>query len=285
MPKDVITIAQLQTLLNDTDIIKRNPAFQDYSYKKNIESIIINNVDYIGTIAKKYRDIIRKNIAPKAILLNTSLALTEPIFRTNIVKCYDFVYFAANIKKAADLAVEAFGKAYQQYPSITLNIIGSYELEYKRRLDNIISEYHIENAVTFEGALPSHEDVLNHIRKARYALLPLRGDLVSGTIREAMSNGLPVITTDTGELGTQTLNKKRQNVLISPIGDHQALADNMMRLLNDKELADSLRSNAYQTRSEVKSNEAIIRQYVKTYNACIENYRKHSPLPAELTEI
>lgn len=285
VPSNIITIVQLQTLLNDKDIKKQYPCFKNYQYRCAIEQNIITRATYVGTTASKYRRIIHDEICPTTVFLNTSLALAEPLFVEKCYKQFDFVYFAANIDKAADLALEAFGRAYQKNQSITLNIVGGYDADYKYQLDEIINRFNMAKAITFEGCLPTHDDVLCQIRKARFALLPLRADLVSGTIRESMSNGLPVVTTDTGELGTKKLNQIRQNVLISPIGDHQALADNLLRLLNDEVLADTLRQNAYQTRLEARTNESVIKKYVEAYKACIDKYKNGTPIPETLTKI
>ena len=285
VPKGIITIAQLQTLLNDPVFTANTTVGSSYKNRSEIEKFIIQQVDYVGTPAVKYREIILREMNPSAIILNTGLALKDPIVTKQFEKKYDFVYFAANISKAADLAIEAFALAHKTRPKITLDVIGGYADEYKSHLVSIIDKYNIRDAVTFEGSLPSHEDVLKQIRLSRFALLPLKVDLTSGTIREAMSNGLPVVTTDTGELGTQKLNIKRQNVLISPIGDHQALADNMQRLLDDDNLADTLRQNAYQTRSEVRSNEMTARRYVEAYKACLAHSQNGTSLPASITEV
>lgn len=73
--------------------------------------------------------------------------------------------------------------------------------------------------------------------------------------------------------------------LLSPIGDHMALANNMIRLLEDNILAESLRQNAFQRRQEVDSNEMIVKKYVEAYNACLEKYWNKKPLPKEVTEV
>lgn len=286
VPKDIIVIAQLQTLMNDPDFKKNYPINErSYMYRAKIEKDIILKADYIGTRALKFRNIIREAIKPSAIILNTNLALNEPIVMEECEKQYDFVYFAANINKAADLALEAFGLAYQQNPEITLDVIGGYDMAFMQNLEGLIEKYGMKDAVTFEGRLLTHDDVLKHIRKSRFALLPLKIDLTSGTIREAMSNGLPVVTTDTGEIGTQRLNLKRKNVLISPIGDHQALANNMLLLLEDETLVDTLRRNSFETRLEASSNAVTVCKYIEAYKACIENKRNRKPLPSEVTNI
>ena len=285
LPKGIIIIAQLQTLMNDPDFKNNTTDNRIFRNRSEIEKTIIQSVDYVGTPAAKYREIIHRDIKPAAIILNTGLALKDPIVTGPCEKRFDFVYFAANISKAADLAIEAFAIAHKTNPGITLDIIGGYNEEYKSYLDCIIEKNGIKDAVTFEGSMPTHGDVLKQIRLSRFALLPLRIDLTSGTIREAMSNGLPVITTDTGELGTQKLNMKRRNVLISRIGDHQSLADNMLKVLSDERLADSLRQNAFQTRMEVRSNEASVQKYVEAYKACINHSQSGTPLPSSVTAV
>lgn len=285
LPDKIVTIAQLQTLLSDPDFKNNYPiSGKDYENRVGIEKRIIRKADYVATPALKYRQIIHNEVYPQAIILNMGLMLKDPIVTETDVKLFDFVYFAANINKAADLAIEAFALAHQQKPEITLDIIGGFEAGYKQYLDDLIKKYGVTDAITFEGKLPTHEDVLKQIRKAKFALLPLKIDLTSGTIREAMSNGIPVITTDTGELGTQKLNLLRQNVLISSIGDHQALANNMLILHEDVELAEKLRQNGFLTSSERCSNKMMARKYVESYKACLEHNRNGKPLPAELIE-
>ena len=283
VPSTIPTIVQLQTLLNDPIIPIAFPNIDHYLL--DVEKKVICKATFVGTQVVKFREIIKKDVCPSVIYVNTNLALAEPINKETADKEFDFVYFASNIKKAADLAIEAFALARQKVPNITLDIVGGFDSDYRASLDSRILELGLAGAITFEGSLLTHDDVIRQIRKSRFALLPLRADITSGTIREAMSNGLPVITTDTGELGTQKLNLKCQNVLISPVGDHNALADNMIRLLSDKSLADTLRQNAYQTMSVVKSNEAIIQNYVKVYKVCINNIKNSVLLPADVIDI
>lgn len=270
VPSNIPTIAQLQTLLNDPEFKDNFPIDETtYHYLSSVERRILLRANYIGTRAAKFIDIIKTCIKPYANIIDTTLAVGEEIKPTSQKKYYDFVFFAADISKSCDLALEAFGLAYQQNSSMTLDIVGGYTEGYKNQLDEIIKRYGIEKAVTFEGRLATHDDVINQIRKAKFALLPLKIDLTSGTIREAMSNGLPVITTDTGTLGTQQLNKDYQCAMISPKTDCQSMADDIIKLLNDENLAETLRHNGYRQQSEVYNNEAVVREYVEAYKTII----------------
>ena len=93
-----------------------------------------------------------------------------------------------------------------------------------------------------------------------------------------MWNGLPVITTITA--GTPLLNKKRESLLISEIGDNTAMAENMLRLIEDFGLAERLRTNASITVEEFYGNNTLrARDWVAAYYACIDNFKNGMPFP------
>lgn len=264
-PKNVPLMVQLQTLLIDSAFMNNYPiSNKEYNYRSSVELKLLKKADYICTPVQHFIDIIKKDVQYHAEFINTVLPLAEPVnIDYNVEKEYDFVYFSANINKAADLAIEAFILASKQIPGITLDVIGGYEQDYRANLEERLEKNGIRGKVVFEGSLPSHDDVLNQIRKSKFALLPLKIDIVSGTIRESLANGLPVVTTITP--GTPELNKEKETLLISPIGDHQALADNMIRLYNNPQLAETLRKNGAQYMTDTFSNRAIVKKWVEAY--------------------
>lgn len=282
IPENIPYIVQLQTLMLDPEFKNAYPInSKTYEYRSCIEKNILEKADYIGTRAEKYKKILT-SLSLKHPILGTTLALTEPIDLNKEKKEFDFVYFAFDISKAVDYAIEAFAMAFKEKPTITLDIVGAYSVQLKKQLDNRISKLGIQNNVFFEGKLATHDDVIRQITKSRFALLPLKIDLISGTIRESMANGLPVITTITPD--TPKLNEKRESVLLSPIGDHQAMAENMLKLLNDEGYAETLRKNAGITASERINNERIIRKWIDAYHACIDNFKNGTPIPEHLLQ-
>lgn len=267
IPPSIPVIAQLQTLVSD-ERFKENTSSSKkaYEFQSMMEKMVLLRSNYIGTTVSRFRQIILKDIKPDAVFVDTTLPVTEVVNFGNEVKQFDFVYFAANINKAVDLAIEAFALASKTFPNISLDIIGGYSSDFKEVIDKRIKELGIETKVFFEGHLATHDDVLRQIRHSRYALLPLKIDIVSGTIREAMANGLPVVTTITP--GTPMLNNERECVLLSPVGDHQAMANNMMRLLQDTEFAQKLRENAGIVAGNRISNEKIVEKWKESYFEC-----------------
>lgn len=281
IPKEIPHIVQLQTLMLDSDFKKAYPAnSESYEYRANLEKRILEGSKYIGTPDDKFRKLVPSLTSFKGSIFRIGLALTEPIDFSFERKEFDFVYFAANISKAVDYAIESFAIAHKAFPTATLDIVGDYAIDYKKKLDERIAELGIQDFVTFEGKQATHDDVIRQIKKSRFALLPLKIDLISGTVRESMANGLPVVTTITP--ATPKLNEKRESVLLSPIGDHQAMAENMLKLLNDEKYAENIRENAGITASERVNNEQIIRKWIDAYHACIENFKNGTPIPERL---
>lgn len=275
-------LVSLQTLMSDPDFFKNYPISKElYDYRCEVEKKVLQKANYICTIGKKFQEIILRDITPDAKFLKLKLAVGEENKRIpQITKKYDFVYFAKDINKASDFAIEAFAIAKRKYKDITLNIVGGYNNNFKETLDIRIKELGLEDSITFSGKLPLHEDVLKEIQKSRFALLPLKIDILSGTIREAMACGLPVITTITP--GTPKLNEIRESVLLSPTGDHQAMADNMIRLLENENLAKLLMKNASITIKERYNNQEAMNDWVKAYKAIYELKHHNKAIPSEL---
>ena len=270
VPSNIPTIIQLQALLtrlvNVTTVKEEKKAFY---YKGLMEREIIQKAEYIGTTLCDFKQFIKDEIKPDAQFLNITLAMAQKINLEPSDKQYDFVYFSVNISKAGEEALESFILAHKRNPNITLDIVGGYDDAFKEKLDARIQDCGIKDCVTFEGQLPSHDDVIRQIRKARFALLPLKMDFVPNTLHEAMANGLPVVTTITD--GTPSLNEKRQCVLLSAQNDFQTMADNMIALLDNEQLENELRQNAATYEEERSNNRSIIAKWVEAYNIIVES--------------
>ena len=254
VPKDIPTILQLQALLDSLVKTTQNPLEKvSFAYKGKLERQVIQQADYIGTEVPSFRDYIRSKIKPEAEFLDISTAMGKDIDLSETEKRYDFVYFAVGISKAGDDALKAFALAQKKHPQITLHFVGGYDEAFCRELDGIIEANDLQENVTFAGRLPTVDDVITEIRKARFALLPLKMDFLPNTIREAISNGLPVVTTIT-EGGTTLLNSEHETVLLSAQGDFEAMAANIDRLLTEPSLAEKLKTSASSKLDSLQTN-------------------------------
>lgn len=284
IPSDIPCVTSLQTLMSKPEFLTNYLIAEDlYKYRSDLEKQIIKRSDYIATRVENIISFIRKNIKSDAVFLQMALAVGEDINTEYETKEYDFVFFAANISKASDDAIEAFAIAHKEAPYLTLNISGYYDEKYKINLDKRIEELGLSKCIIFTGSQPTHEDVLRQIKKSRYALLPLKIDLISGTIREAMACGLPVVSTITP--ATPSLNGVRESILLSEKGDYESMAFNMIRLVKDEEYAEMIRQNAIKTILERYGNEGFMKNWRKAYYQIIDNFHNGTPFSADIISL
>jgi len=263
-------MVSLQTLMSDSVFLKNYPIDnRSYNFRSSIEQKIIKRIDYIGSSVQKYRQVIWSSFNPKAIFFKTYLAVEEKVDIINMDKKYDFVFFAANISKAVDYAIEAFALAKRKHDNITLHVIGDYDDSLMAEIKQQLERIGILEGIDFTGKLPTYNDVINEIRKARFALIPLKVDMISGTVRESMANGLPVITTITPL--TPELNSRRDSVLLSEKGDFQTMADNMCRLIEDDMLVETLKENGYLTVREMYDNNHAMKVWKNYYELIVKS--------------
>lgn len=272
---NIPSIVQLQTLLINP-LVKQS--YNNLGKQEYCEAKVLKRADYIGSKSAMFPRMIREEIGENYVFVNSRLLISEETDKSDVKKEYDFVYFSNFLNKAIDLVIEAFGIAHKRNPNVTLDIIGGATNEEIEKVKKRAEELGCLESINFEGKLPTHDDVKYQIKKSRFALLPLKSDLISGTIREAIAAGLPVITTITQ--ATPTLNEKRESVLLSETGNHESLANNMLRLINEPELAEQLKVNATITSNEkYGTNASRAKEWVDVYKACIDNFYNNIPLP------
>ncbi len=283
IPNSIPTIVSLQTLLSEKGF-KDNYRINEtaYEYRSMLEQQIIQKCKYIATGVPNFVDTIKKNIAPNVIALKMKLAVgvDVDVDDLDVKKDYDFVYFAANINKACDIAIKAFAIAKKKSPDITMNISGGYSPAYKKEMDALLQKYDILDSVIFTGAKQTHEEVIEQIKKSRFALLPFKIDQMPSTVREAMACGLPVISSATPS--TEQLNRDRHSILLTELGDVSALAENMLKLLENENFASRISKNAIITIKERYSNENTLKEWHYVYTEIIKHEFKGTPIPEEI---
>ena len=281
IPNNIPSVLSLQTLLSDPNFINKYPMSQRmYDYRSALEREIIKKCNYIASPVVVFNRIIKRQIMQNAVFLNMPLAVGEDIDISFDKKEYDFVYFAANINKACDVAIEAFAIAAKQDGTLTLNVSGLYDTAYKSKIDARINELGIADKVFFSGSQATHDDVLRQIKKSRFALLPLKIDLISGTIREAMACGLPVVTTVTPV--TPSLNADRESVLLSELGDYESMANNMLKLVQDQDYATLIMNNGIKTVSERYGNKENMQKWHNGYYEIVDHFKEGKSFSSNL---
>lgn len=271
----------LQTFMSHPEFFNKYPINKkSYNFRTKIEIEILKYAPYLGWLDPEGREIIWREINANAIFLDHYLCTPNDTARENSSKEFDFVYFAASIDKSLDLAIEAFALLTRKVPHATLNVVGGEPEEFKLKILSRISELGIFENVVFSGKLATHSDVFRQINKSKFALLPLKVDIISGTIREAMFAGLPVVTTVTQ--GTPSLNENRESILISEIGNHEAMANNMSKLMESEQYANKIKENAFLTANELWNSSKRMNSLVCAYVSIFDHFNYGKEIPAEI---
>lgn len=274
-------IVSLQTLMS-VEGFKDNYIISDeeYTYRSGCEKKILEQSEFLGTTADVFRQSIWNTINPRAIFLNTSLFVGETINRIEKEKFYDIIYFAKDISKAVDITIKTLSIIKQQQPDVKLCLIGGCSEDNKNKLTEDIINNGLNDNVYYMGKLQTHEDVILTMQKARVALLPVKVDGITGTMREALANGIPLVTTKTW--GTPLLNVSRRTAFVEEMTDYEAMARDVLMLLSDNDLYNEMRNNGYTTVEELFSNESFAKVQNEIYTA-VFNYKRHgSQIPKDL---
>lgn len=275
----------MQTGLSDPDFLKMYP-MEEAWYKQCvvIEQELFRKSAYIGSDSSWYRSVAHKYNPTAHLLRYHYCSDTDYSFLDHTVKKeFDFVYYAANISKAGEDAVKAFALAWQENHSLTLNLVGAYSKDFKSHLLHILTVHGVDTqCVTFSGYFPNHADALQQVLRSRFALVPIKIDIISGTVREAILLGLPVVTYITK--GTPFLNKGEERVLLCEVGDSEKMAANMLRLVRNPAYADQLREKALAYGRNVWNSTTAMRILADTCHEIFDNYHSGTPFSDEVTE-
>lgn len=137
-------------------------------------------------------------------------------------------------------------------------IVGPLEENSKRLNEDILKQY--DDIV---DRLGSRNDVMDLLTKADAFILPTFREGFSRVLLEAAAVGLPCITTDVPGVGEIVRHEKEG--LIAKVRNSQSLADAMIKLANNPDLANQYSKNALE-RVKLFSLETVANEYIAIYN-------------------
>jgi len=124
----------------------------------------------------------------------------------------------------------------------------------KKFLLNLSKNLGINENITFINPTYNTDDIM---KKSKIFVLPSRYEGLPMVILEAMSNKLPVISTQVGGI-SELIIDKFNGILINP-DDVEGLSNSIIILLSNKNLYDFISKNAY----EIVNKEYNISDYTK----------------------
>jgi glycosyltransferase involved in cell wall biosynthesis len=175
-----------------------------------------------------------------------------------------------------DVVVRAYAEVKRVYPDATLDLLGHGHLETEIR--KLVAELKLSD-VRFPGVI-SRQQIGEYYDRADIFINASCVDAMPVSVIEAFRAGTPVVSTSPEAM--PYLVEHERTGLLCEVGDHNALAANVVRLLEDEQQASKLAENAYQ--ETLRYEWGIVReQWLNVYRAILDS--RVSPIGAESTSV
>jgi glycosyltransferase involved in cell wall biosynthesis len=161
-----------------------------------------------------------------------------------------------------DIVVRAFATVKKEFPSAQLDLVGGGPLEPQIRA--LVEELQLTD-VRFSG-VASRQEIGKYYDQADIFINASWLDNMPVSVIEAFAAGTPVASTSPESM--PYLVDDERTGLLSPVGDERALADNVIRLLRDPQMAAGLARNAHHE-SQKYTWEAVRGQWLETYRGLL----------------
>lgn len=167
------------------------------------------------------------------------------------------------------MLIEAFAIVHEKHPDYVLKIYGTDSKDGTwERLEECIEKNNVQEYVFLMGGSNQLEKDLPEA-----ALFAFSSDWegLPNALMEAMAMGLPIVATDCPCGGPATLITHEKNGLLVPIKDKNAMAEGILRLIENPELAERLGLEARKI-AEQANTEEICRQWEEyIFSICVKS--------------
>jgi len=139
-----------------------------------------------------------------------------------------------------DVVVKAFAQVKKEFPTAQLDLVGGGQIETDIR--RLVADMKL-SGVNFCG-VASRDTIGRFYDQADIFINASRLDNMPVSVLEAFASGTPVISTSPD--GMRYLIEPGRTGLLSEVGDPRQLAENVLHVLRDQQLARHLSSNAFE---------------------------------------
>lgn len=188
--------------------------------------------EYYSNIKGK-TDVIPNPVNGTKIKINKTFSLRDD----EIVSVGNLYIF----QKRQDILIKAFAKFREKHPSYHLTIYGDGPEKDKKILHEIISELKLDGHVSLAGSVPN---IAERIVNSKLFVFSSDFEGIPNALIEAMSIGLPCISTDCRPGGARLLIEEGVNGFIVPTGDADTLSEKMSYVVNHPNIADKIGKEA-----------------------------------------
>lgn len=193
-------------------------------------------IEFFPRSLQKKVTILQNSISP--VLLNYVDSAKKSSM--DIIKRNDIIAVGRiDDNKNEKMLVDAFAAIAEKYSDWNVKLYGDGER--MEELSSYTEQLGLKDRISFCGSVG---DVPKRMMEASIFVLPSRIEGMPNSLIEAMTLGLPCISTDCPCGGPRDLIESGVNGILVPVDDVTALSDSLERLINDSELRDSLGNNA-----------------------------------------
>ena len=148
-------------------------------------------------------------------------------------------------QKNYPMLLRAFSLFSKEIEGYTLEIFGQGPL--LEKLQSLCHELNIEDKVLFKGYV---NNVHEYMRTATAFVMTSNYEGISNAMLESLGMGLPTICTDCPVGGARMMIKPNINGILIPVGNEEACASAMLKVVRDEEFAAKLCREAVKIRNE-----------------------------------
>lgn len=180
--------------------------------------------------------------------------------------------------KGLEYVIEALPEVVKKFPDVIFLILGATHPEIKKKfgeqyrhsLQKMVSDNKLSRNVVFHNHFVSLEQLIQFLVAADIYITPYLGreQISSGTLAYALSSGKAIISTPYHY--AQDLLGDDRGILV-PFKDSKAIAEKLILLLEDDNLRNRLRKNAYQYGRQMIWRE-VANAYVRSFEQALYDY-------------
>lgn len=229
-----------------------------------LRSIVIKKANGIVFQTRKVQSFFKKSIENKSIVIMNPFDIENLPIQHQMERKKEIVAVGRlNAQKNYPLLLKAFSIVHQRHSNYCLKIYGDGPL--KKPLIKIAYDLGISEYVHFQGV--SH-DVLNEIKDSGIYVLSSEFEGIPNALLEAMSLGLPCVSTNYRPEAVNELIQDRDNGMIVPRDDAVALAEAISEVIEDDKLAKKIGDNARNIINQIKVDR-IASEWIGFFNKVV----------------
>jgi glycosyltransferase involved in cell wall biosynthesis len=180
-----------------------------------------------------------------------------------------FVAVLSPIKNLHGL-IDILAKVKEKISQVQLRVIGFYtpDLEwYRQEIDNFITKMGLRDNVLFLGH-KTESEIVEELSRANCLLLTSKQETAPMVISEAMAAGKPVVAMEVG--GIRHMVRDGVTGYLVPPGDPQAMADKVVRILEDATLRKTMGEAARKEALQRFHPELVARKTLAVYEEILQ---------------